>query len=103
MGEWSGPWSDGSKEWTAYWITKLEHRFGDDGNFWMSYDDMLHKFDFLDCTRLFSDKRWTVIEQWTTVNVSWATSTVDAKFIVELTRPGPVVFVLSQVNFSIRS
>lgn len=27
-GEWTGPWSDGSKEWTASWLAKLEHRFG---------------------------------------------------------------------------
>jgi len=96
MGEWSGPWSDGSKEWTPYWMTKLNYRFGDDGQFWMSYDDMLKKFVHLDRTHLFDD-HWTVIEQWTSVNVSWATSSLNIKFLVELTKPGPVVFVLSQV------
>lgn len=30
-GEWTGPWSDGSKEWTPEWMQKLNHRFGDDG------------------------------------------------------------------------
>lgn len=35
MGEWTGPWSDGSKEWTPYWLNKLNYRFDDDGVFWM--------------------------------------------------------------------
>jgi Calpain family cysteine protease len=28
---WSGPWSDGSAEWTPQWMERLKHRFGDDG------------------------------------------------------------------------
>jgi hypothetical protein len=38
IGEWSGPWSDGSKEWTRYWMKKLNHCFGNEGEFWMSYN-----------------------------------------------------------------
>ena len=34
--EWTGPYSDGSKEWTIDLMQKLEHKFGDDGVFWMS-------------------------------------------------------------------
>jgi hypothetical protein len=36
--EWSGPWSDGSKEWTQEWLpalTALEYTFGNDGEFVM--------------------------------------------------------------------
>jgi hypothetical protein len=36
--EWTGPWSDGSKEWTPEWLPALEalgHTFGDDGQFIM--------------------------------------------------------------------
>ncbi|KAJ2930752.1 hypothetical protein H1R20_g6335, partial [Candolleomyces eurysporus] len=36
--EWTGPWSDGSKEWKGEWLKilpDLEHRFGDDGQFVM--------------------------------------------------------------------
>lgn len=36
--EWTGPWSDGSKEWTAEWLEvlpELGHSFGDDGQFVM--------------------------------------------------------------------
>jgi hypothetical protein len=35
IGEWNGPWSDGSKEWTPYWLKKIGHTFGDDGVFWV--------------------------------------------------------------------
>ena len=46
---------DGSKEWTPEWMTKLDHRFGDDGAFWMSYEDLLKKYSTFDRTRLFDD------------------------------------------------
>lgn len=64
MGEWTGPWSDGSAEWTPYWMKKLDHKFGDDGLFWMSYTDLLKRFDLLDRTRLF-DHNWTVVQHCT--------------------------------------
>ena len=36
--EWKGPWSDGSEQWTPEWMHELNHRFGDDGMFWISYE-----------------------------------------------------------------
>lgn len=60
LGEWNGRWSDGSKEWTPYMMKKLDHKFGDDGTFWMLYEDMLEMFKFLHRTRLF-DEKWTVV------------------------------------------
>lgn len=36
--EWTGKWSDGSKEWTEEWLPALkvlQHKFGDDGEFVM--------------------------------------------------------------------
>jgi hypothetical protein len=36
--EWTGPFSDGSKEWTPEWLQRmpeLKHSFGDDGEFLM--------------------------------------------------------------------
>jgi hypothetical protein len=42
---------DGSKEWTPEWLTKLNHRFGDDGAFWISYKDLLRKYQSFDRTR----------------------------------------------------
>lgn len=59
-GEWNGRWSDGSKEWTPFMMKKLNHKFGDDGTFWMLYEDMLETFKFLHRTRLFDDQ-WTVM------------------------------------------
>lgn len=37
-GEYTGPWSDGSKEWTSEWMDVLDvmdHKFGEDGEFLM--------------------------------------------------------------------
>lgn len=34
--EWTGPYSDGSKEMNVTLLTKLEHETGDDGMFYMS-------------------------------------------------------------------
>ncbi|KAG9195132.1 hypothetical protein G6011_00252 [Alternaria panax] len=97
MGEWTGPWSDGSREWTTYWLDKLGHKFGDDGLFWMSYKDLLRRFDLLDRTRLFNEE-WTVVQRWTSVPVAWVTGYVNTKFSVEIKKSGPTVFVLCQLD-----
>lgn len=97
VGEWTGPWSDGSKEWTPYWMKKLQHTFGDDGVFWMSYDDLCRKFARLHRTRLFGDD-WMVVQQWTSVNVSWVSGYLTTKFVIEVKKEGRVVLVLSQVR-----
>ncbi|KAM5358030.1 hypothetical protein ACJZ2D_015669 [Fusarium nematophilum] len=96
-GEWHGPWSDGSKEWTPYMINKLRHQFGDDGVFWMCYNDMLDNFKWVYRTRLF-DERWTVAQQWTSVSVSWLTGYLKKKFVIEVKEEGMVVIVLSQLD-----
>ncbi|KAI9844149.1 MAG: hypothetical protein M1837_005749 [Sclerophora amabilis] len=95
--EWTGAWSDGSKEWTPRWMELLDHRFGDDGVFWISYEDLLKKFQHFDRTRLFGPE-WTVTQQWTSLNVPWSVDYHDTKFTVELHKPGPVVIVLSQLD-----
>ncbi|KAF8166078.1 hypothetical protein K438DRAFT_264337 [Mycena galopus ATCC 62051] len=49
--EWTGPWSDGSKEWTAEWLAvlpELGHSFGDDGQFVMEYQDFLASWTDID-------------------------------------------------------
>jgi hypothetical protein len=97
MGEWTGPWADGSSEWTPYWMKKLDHKFGDDGLFWMSFEDLLKRFDLLDRTRLFNHD-WTVVQQWTSVSVAWVTGYLNTKFSVEIKKAGPTVFVLCQVS-----
>ncbi|KAH6885761.1 hypothetical protein B0T10DRAFT_83787 [Thelonectria olida] len=97
FGEWHGPWSDGSREWTPYMIQKLRHKFGDDGVFWMTYDDLLSNFKWIYRTRLF-DQRWTVVQEWTSLRVSWLTGYLKKKFIVEVKEAGMVVIVLSQLD-----
>ncbi|KAI4238817.1 MAG: hypothetical protein L6R40_005672 [Gallowayella cf. fulva] len=95
--EWQGPWSDGSEQWTPEWMELLNHRFGDDGMFWISYKDFLRKYQSLDRTRLFGPE-WRICQQWTTVNVPWSADYNDTKFIVTVTEPGSVVIVLSQLD-----
>ncbi|KAJ4261603.1 hypothetical protein NW762_007034 [Fusarium torreyae] len=96
-GEWYGPWSDGSKQWSPHMIRKLQHQFGDNGIFWMSYNDMLDNFKWMYRTRLF-DERWTVAQQWTSVSISWLTGYLKKKFIIEVKEEGRVVIVLSQLD-----
>ncbi|XXH03295.1 hypothetical protein Hte_009693 [Hypoxylon texense] len=96
-GEWKGAWSDGSKEWTAEWLLKLNHRFGDDGNFWISYDDLLRKYQAFDRTRLFGPE-WRVTSLWTTLSVPWTLDYHDTYFTFSLAKTGPVVIVLSQLD-----
>ncbi|KAF4976813.1 hypothetical protein FZEAL_6554 [Fusarium zealandicum] len=96
-GEWKGPWSDGSKEWTAEWIQKLDHRFGDDGDFWIEYKDLLRKYQAFSRTRLFTPE-WRVSQIWTTLDVPWALDYHDTHFSFTITKPGPVVLVLAQLD-----
>ncbi|CAN8106159.1 unnamed protein product [Discula destructiva] len=95
--EWTGPWSDGSKEWTAEWLQKLDHKFGDDGSFWISYEDLLKKYQAFDRTRLFSPD-WKVASIWTTLDVPWTLDYHDTKFAFSLLQSGPVVIVFSQLD-----
>ncbi|KAM0812698.1 hypothetical protein AB5N19_12689 [Seiridium cardinale] len=97
IGEWNGPWSDGSKEWTPYWLKKMNHTFGDDGVFWMSFEDMLDNFMYLHRTRLF-DEKWTVVQQWTSANISWVTGYLQTKFEVIIKKAGLMVLVLTQLD-----
>ncbi|KAJ6629852.1 hypothetical protein B0H10DRAFT_1903736 [Mycena sp. CBHHK59/15] len=67
--EWTGPWSDGSKEWSPEWMDALPllgHIFGDPGKFVMEYKDFLACFEQVDRTRLF-DASWTMRCDWVRV------------------------------------
>lgn len=91
------PIGDGSKEWTAEWLEKLDHRFGDDGDFWIAYEDLLQKYQAFERTRLFDDS-WQVSQIWTTVNVPWMLDYHDTHFSLSIAKPGPVVIVLAQLD-----
>ncbi|KAL4792446.1 hypothetical protein BDV19DRAFT_380821 [Aspergillus venezuelensis] len=95
--EWSGAWSDGSEQWTAEWMKKLNHKFGNDGFFWISYEDLLKKYQHFDRTRLFGPE-WTITQQWTSLNVPWSADYHTTKFKLDVTKAGPVVLVLSQLD-----
>ena len=96
-GEWRGAWSDGSEQWTPEWMELLNHRFGDDGQFWISYEDLLREYSSFDRTRLFGSD-WQIAQQWTTVDVPWSADYNKTKFSVTLTKRSPVVIVLSQLD-----
>jgi ABC-type microcin C transport system permease subunit YejB len=96
-GEWTGPWSDGSSQWTPEWMHKLNHRFGNDGAFWISYEDFLKKYQTFDRTRLFSPE-WKVTQQWTKLQVPWTVGYHETKFAFTLSKPSSVVIVLSQLD-----
>ena len=78
-------------------MQKLEHRFGDDGAFWMSYEDLLRKYQTFDRTRLFGED-WKVTQQWTSLTVPWSVDYHDTKFAFTLEKKAPVVIVLSQLD-----
>jgi hypothetical protein len=83
--EWTGPWSDGSKEWSLKWLDALpvlNHSFGNDGQFVIECEFLLNflaislfselltidncfldNFDYVIRTRLF-DSSWTMSSQW---------------------------------------
>ncbi|KAJ5316813.1 hypothetical protein N7508_001321 [Penicillium antarcticum] len=95
--EWHGAWGDGSKEWTPEWMERLGHKFGNDGFFWISYRDLLKKYQHFDRTRLFGPE-WIITQQWTTLNVPWSADYHSTKFMMDVTKSGPVVIVLSQLD-----
>ncbi|OAL40239.1 hypothetical protein AYO20_00659 [Fonsecaea nubica] len=95
--EWTGKWSDGSSEWTPEWMKLLDHKFGNDGIFWISYDDLLKKYQHFDRTRIFGPE-WNVTQCWTSANVSWSAEYHSTKFSLTLEEKAPVVIVLAQLD-----
>lgn len=95
--EWNGPWSDGSSQWTAEAIKELGHVFGDDGVFWIRFEDFLRKFEILYQTRLFTAD-WNITQRWTSLVVPWAGHYEDVIFRIILTKASPTVIVLSRLD-----
>ena len=95
--EWSGPWSDGSKEWTPEALKELNYTFGNDGIFWISYQDFLRRYYAMWRTRLFTPD-WNVSLRWTTIQVPWSGDYNETKFEFELPKSARTVIVLSQLD-----
>ena len=95
--EWNGPWSDGSKEWTAEALKELQFTFGDDGIFWIPYEDFLRRYDRIWRTRLFGPD-WNVSQHWATIQVPWSGDYNDTKFEFVLSEPTRAVIVVSQLD-----
>ncbi|SJL03409.1 uncharacterized protein ARMOST_06763 [Armillaria ostoyae] len=101
--EWTGPWSDGSKQWTPEWLEilpQLEHSFGDDGQFVMEYTDFLECWERIDKTILF-DAHWVMSSQWLHVTAqplpsAWTYG--DVSFTITLPAATKAVIVLSQLD-----
>lgn len=98
-GNWEGPWSDGSKEFTPEAQIELNHKFGNDSVFWISYQDLLRKYQHFERTRLFMDSPdWRLTQEWISVEVPWR-SEFEQKFIITLKRESPIVLVMSQLDY----
>ncbi|KAJ3055624.1 hypothetical protein HK097_009951 [Rhizophlyctis rosea] len=97
--EWKGPWSDGSSEWTPEWMEQLDHRFGDDGVFWMEYSDFLKEWTVLDRTRLFDEQpRWYVASSWLECAPAFPPEWGQVHFTLTFTKHTDAVIVLSQLD-----
>ena len=95
--EWNGPWSDGSKEWTPEALKELDFKFGNDGIFWMPYEDFLRRYAQIYQTRLFTPD-WNVSQRWTTIQVPWSGDYNDTKFEFTIPKSTRAVIVLSKLD-----
>ncbi|CAE6445197.1 unnamed protein product [Rhizoctonia solani] len=101
--EWTGAWSDGSKEWTAEWLAllpQLQHKFGNDGEFLMEYKDFLATWTIIERCRLFNSE-WRVSSMWintTARGLPSAKSFGDVSFTMNVPETSPAMIVLSQLD-----
>ncbi|KAL5632747.1 hypothetical protein ACGC1H_005636 [Rhizoctonia solani] len=101
--EWTGPWSDGSKEWTSEWLAllpQLQHKFGDDGEFLMEYKDFLATWTIIERCRLFNAD-WRLSSMWInaeTRSFPSPKSFGDISFTLNVPATSPAVIVLSQLD-----
>lgn len=97
-GNWEGAWSDGSKELSPELQIELNHKSGSDSVFWISYQDLLRKYQHFDRTRLFMDcPDWRITQKWISVEVPWKAE-FEQKYRIVLKKESPVVLVLSQLD-----
>ncbi|VTT78618.1 unnamed protein product [Fusarium fujikuroi] len=85
------------EEWTAEVQEEMDHKFGSDSVFWISYEDLIRKYSHFDRTRLFRDRDWRCCQRWIGVDVPWKAA-YHEKFHIKLTQDSPLVLVLSQLD-----
>lgn len=78
-------------------MQKLGHRFGEDGEFWICYEDILRHYQCFERVRLFGPE-WNVSQIWTTMHVPWAMEYNETYFAFTTTQSGPIVVVVSQLD-----
>ncbi|KLO18822.1 cysteine proteinase [Schizopora paradoxa] len=99
--EWTGRWSDGSKEWTEEWLKALkplEHQFGDDGVFIMEYEDFLTHWEVIERTQVF-DPTWVQSSHWLEVSGRPSLAAVqygDVSFKFNLPEKSETILIMSQ-------
>ncbi|KAG8982737.1 hypothetical protein FRB90_006589, partial [Tulasnella sp. 427] len=103
-GEWTGRWSDGSKEWNDDFATGLKQalggfKFGDDGEFVQEYEDFLQVWEDVDRNRLFDDS-WIVNSQWLGLypanHMTWSHG--DITFTISVAEKTEAVICLAQMD-----
>ncbi|KAK7017794.1 cysteine proteinase [Favolaschia claudopus] len=104
--EWTGAWSDGSKEWNAQTfelLPILEHSFGNDGQFVMEYSDFLQCWDEIERTLLLDadGSNWISSSHWLRVNTrplpsAWTYG--DVCFTISIPHRSSAIIVLSQLD-----
>lgn len=65
--------------------------------FWISYKDLLRKYQHFDRTRIFGPE-WNITQQWTSLNVPYSADYHSTKFAMTVTEKSPIVIVLSQLD-----
>ncbi|KAF8160005.1 cysteine proteinase [Crassisporium funariophilum] len=101
--EWTGRWSDGSKDWNGEWaqvLKELDHVLGDDGEFVMEYSDFLDTWELIERTTIFGPS-WKLSSLWLQVPDSprmhpWTYG--DVMFYFTLPKPSFTFIVLSQLD-----
>lgn len=65
-GEWKGPWSDGSPEWSRATDSEREEYLSkiEDGSFWMSWDEFATNYTSYSITRLVNTSAFSSDNQW---------------------------------------
>lgn len=69
-GEWKGPWADGSKEWTAALLKHFDYEFGNDGTFFMKFEDFVKFYNRIHVLCLLTDDQGEVWKK-TTIRGKW--------------------------------